>query len=1167
VAPAEPIQLGAFDLVEPIGRGGMAEVWGGRHRGSGTPVAVKILTDEATRRRAWIVNFRNEIRAVAGLRHDAIVQIDDYGEIDEETEDRFGGRFRAGCPYLVMERVPGGSLASRLGKMAWPEVRFVLLSLLDALAYAHARGLVHRDITPGNVLGGGTVVKLADFGLCHWLTSNRGQRERATTAGTPAYMAPEQWEGRWRDFGPWTDLYGVGCLGWALATGTPPFGESRGLEAMRDSHMRIEIPRLKGTSRLPPGLEDWLSLCLRKDPAQRFQVAADAIWRLAELPLRAEGEASDEEQPTLSMAALRTIDAAILSGATASIEQHVVVSELAGPGVLATRGKIRVPRTWRQAEPEQEPRLLPGAGLRLLGFRTVPLVGRVDEQDRLWSSLLEVVGDGEPRAVVLRGPSGCGKSRLARWLSERAQEVGAALALRADHDPGSAGSDPLVAMVRDHLRLFRIDEDELTARLRKHLADHGDEDPYELGALRGLLRPRAAAAATRAYGLGPSSPAERRAIVGRVLRRLARHRPLVLWFDDVQWGADTLRFARDLVADDGGPLPVLIVMTVRDEALAERPQEEGLLTEAVGSERWEDVRVGPLAERHWGTLIRQILLLEDDLAAQVQERAAGNPLFAIQLIADWVQRGFLTLGEGGFRLLPGVEARLPDNIHDVWTERISDMLARLPGSDGQALELAAVLGDRVDQVEWSIACRILGAEPSRELMDRLLANRLARYVGDPAEGRWTFAHGLLRESLERRVAEAGRLAALHLACVRMLVKRAAPGTPERLGRHLLAADSFAAALQPLLDGAAERANLGDFPRAEELVRDRERALLALGAEPSDPRWGDGLVLLTGLEIERNRLDRAAELAGKLHERALAAGWKRLDGWARQILGRVACLRGELAEAREQLEAASETAAARSDGLLAAACQAGMGLVMMLEGKLGSARWLTGEARAGFLAEDLEHGAAAMSLQLSLVALQRGDLDEAERNVAEALRLFEELGARNSVAQCLTQRGAIARARGDDRAAQSELQGALSLYRSLGASGYLAPLVKLAVLHVDAGRYGEARALLEEAMAGLERIGGWTSMGVLQVLLLPSVAAAGDWEAWDRLAPEADLMLSGAGLVHEDVPRLARLGADLALEAGHVDRARRIYLLALSQWRRLGQLEPARELAELLPSLG
>ncbi len=1166
------VALGPFDLLEPIGQGGMAEVWAGVHRSSNEAVAVKILTDEATRRHEWIVAFRNEIRAVAGLTHPAIVHVDDYGEIPEDVglEGELGDRLRPGCPYLVMERVPGGSVRDRLGRLRWDEIRFILMRLLDALAHAHARGLVHRDITPGNVLGSGSVLKLADFGLCHWIDQATGGRDRATTAGTPAYMAPEQWMGRWRDFGPWTDMYGVGCLAWALATGEPPFGTAN-IDRIRTSHLNEGPPGFEPTIEVPDGFEEMLRSCLRKDPGRRLQRAADMLWQLLDLraPAVVEFVPPDEDQlATQNMAALSTMWSVVLPSAfvePASLKEAMITGERGAPiGV-----SVRVPRSWRGPMPDPERRLLPGVGLSLMGFRTVPLVGREDEQNALWQALLEVVTTRRPRLVTLRGGAGTGKSRLARWLAERAHEVGAATVLEAGHGPGAVGADPLVEMVRTTLRVRRGDSSELlTSRVRKHLRDHGVDDPFEATGLSQLLAPRIGAAndvLSGGFAVGPVAPAERRAMVHRAVDRLAMRRPVVLVLEDVHYGAESLRLVSELL-DARDPAAVLVLATARDDIVAERPEEAELLSGLEAREAARSLAVGPLERAHWGELVRRILHLEEGVAVQVEERAAGNPLFAIQLVADWVQRGYLELGVAGFRLREGTDPLLPDDLHQIWDDRISDLLESLPTTDGEALELAAVLGERIDREEWAAAAAGLGVEPSAELLEQLLAQRLARVVSDHDDSVWAFAHAMLRESLERRVVDGGRAPRFHGACARMLGEREGPGYAERRGRHLLLAGELEGALEPLLAGASERADLGDFRQAEALVARREVAMEDLDVAEDDPRWGEGLVLLAGLEVERNRLDKAAELAEQLRRRAGRAQWRAMDGWARQLLGRISTLRGELSEALEHLEAATQLAEERIDPHLFAACRAAIGMVLLLDGRYESAREATVHARREFSAHGLQHGAAAMTLQLSLIALQEGELAEATRFAEEARARFEDLGARNSVAQCITQQGAIAHANAQPGDARRLFEQALALYRALGAGGYLAPLVKLGVLSIEAGEYDEGRELLDEAVAGLEEIGGWNSIGALQVLMLPAVAAAGDWEAWDRLVPEAEVVLASGGVLHPDIPRLARMGGDLAVKAGHHDRARRIWLLALGQWRRLGHLAEARTLAADLAAL-
>jgi eukaryotic-like serine/threonine-protein kinase len=1206
------IPLGPFDLHAPIGEGATGAVWRGLHRAQGLPVAVKVLVPQAARRRRSIEAFRAEVRAVAALHHPGVVQVYDHGRVGGETAEASGGRIEAGSPYLVMALVEGGTLRGRCGTVDWEEAKGLLLGLLEALAHAHARGVIHRDIKPENVLLDGTGrVVLTDFGIAEALHAGRqGERRRRDrlAVGTPAYMAPEQFTGRWRDYGPWTDLYAVGCLAHDLLCGTPPFG--RGTQTqLAAAHLGEPPPPLSPRTAVPGGFSDWLSLLLEKAPGRRFRFAADAAFALGRLgpadpktcveagdpdaasaredagspgaDARAKAAGTDADLPTVAVTAPLGTEGEG-TGALPAAEEAVAEADPGrirsgggpgrsrsdggpgripsggGPGRIGSAGGSGrkappVPATWRRPDGEVPRRLLGGAGLSLYGLGPTPLVGRDVERDRLWDALRQCEAVGRPRVVVLRGPSGVGKTRLARWLGERVHELGVATVLQAIHEAIPGPAHGIGPMLSRFARLDGSSDREARERLLRLLEDLGAADEGLADRLRVI-----------AMGGGDPEAQVRHAAVAAFLECLGRERPVVVHLDDVQWGVDALGLALHLLARrETLALPALVVLTVRDESLTERPAVADVVEELVSAPGTTVMDVGPLSSEGSAELVRQLVGLSGELAAQVDRRAAGNPLFAEQLVGDWVERGVLVAARGGYRLAPDATAELPASLDEVWRARIERILSGRPAADGEALELAAVLGQRVQTGEWEAACAARGLHLPADLVEALIAARLVRVVSVGAKSAWAFVHVMLREALEKRAAEGGRLSRHHRTCARLLSDRGGPGADERLGRHLLAAGDLDAAVPPLTRAALRQLHVGDARSAGALLADREAALDGLDALSTDPRRIEGWLLLARRSRVAGQCEDVASWADKAARAAEKAA--RPGDLARALieLGRATREGGRPDEAERHLERAEAVARDAGEEKALAWSHRELGWVCLHRGEIETARRWFESALDRLDGADGSVEPAECRYGLGWVAIQQDRLDEARTRFVEARQIYEREGSAIGQARSVAALGDLERMGGDLAAAERWCREALHAYRRLGHVSSVVPLTNLGLVLVERGRYEEARRTFREAKAAVQHDRRELLAMVVDAGILAAEAGLGITERSAELLGQIEARHDRGVLRHVDAARPLTLATRLLSGLGARDAADRAARVAIDQWRALGRDDEARALADLL----
>jgi serine/threonine protein kinase len=275
-------RLGHYEILEEIGRGGMGVIYRARQQHSRRIVAVKRILAHEMNSHETLVRFRREAEAVASLDHPNILPIYEVSESEE------------GLPFFSMKYATGGSL-----RAAAPALRSkprgcvrLMAKVARGIAYAHSKGVLHRDLQPGNILldeNGDPMV--SDFGLAKWLDQNSDLTRTLETLGTPGYIAPEQAESRAADLTSAADIYSLGAILFYLLTGRPPFVGANVLSVIHQA-AATPAPHLRSLApSLDRDLETIVGRCLESDPKARYQsagaLAEDLDHWLRHEPIRA----------------------------------------------------------------------------------------------------------------------------------------------------------------------------------------------------------------------------------------------------------------------------------------------------------------------------------------------------------------------------------------------------------------------------------------------------------------------------------------------------------------------------------------------------------------------------------------------------------------------------------------------------------------------------------------------------------------------------------------------------------------------------------------------------------------------------------------------------------------------------------------------------------------
>ena len=1032
-------------------------------------VAVKCVFLDRTRQfpneAIW---FQQEARALAALDHPTIVRARDFGTLPD------------GSPFLVMDALHGRSIHvwKYLGKIPFPAIWSIFDQVLAGLAHAHARGVIHGDLKPSNVMvdpRGGIEEPRAyilDLGLA-WLLSDLVDPRLEENApavpampfglGTPGWMAPEQIRRAAPHIGPPTDLYALGSILFELVAGKEVFtGTSQ--EILRN-HRDSPVPDFELPPGFPAGVADVVRRLLAKRPWHRYRLAADA--REAWAALRPTGDirwnapnvrigGEDQDPALVSLRPTPSSNVATLS-------------------------------------------LTPG----ILSLRPTPLVGRQKERDALWERVTKITTGAEKQhLVVLRGEAGVGKSRLAEWLHETVHESGKMTPLRARYRRTPGPFDGMRGAITAHYNLRGVARDVIEqALLNEWEVDPADEQSRTwVAAAAAWLRPLTPDEEAR---VGPSGkrffldkPELRWVVIRHVLERLAATgRPLMIWLDDLHLASSSAFAGLAALHREASQLPILMIATAREEALAADAVAFGrmkTLAEAIPSTTLEITR---LPEGETRELLRASLPLAPEAEAAAIDRSQGNPLFALQLVHAWASGGHLSLDGATYRVPERALRGRAKTTAELWDERLEMIEAELR----PAAYAAAALGEVVYVDGLSRLLGGLGMDAHRAI--RALGQAQILLVQRGARMRWP--HGLLQEHMHARLSASAnakqvfRLASDALGSypeagtrriVRQRVQNLILAGEDEIGAKLML-DFVARAWRRARDVGATRTDLnlleghvtgrsaalalrwraeverhlGHLAAARALAEEARQRLGDLGAEDDEAHC---LRLLAHIASDQGvpALGRIEAVLARAKFEAIGDDHGRAQ--CELLLGEIEYLLGDHSSARVQLGNAARTMKKVEDTLGLAQCLILLSFVEQAVGRLDAAHELLMSARVEFDGIGYQLGIAQTLIALAHVDHRAGDVQGAYERALDTRARFRDVDNPRGEAACERLMAMAALDLGDVADASRHALAAYAIYdRRLADSwGRVEGGVLLAQVALAEGNAPRARAHLATAEA-------------------------------------------------------------------------------------------------------
>lgn len=1003
------ILMGRYQVRRELGRGGMGIVYLCRDLVVDERVAVKLLVRRGAKIRpedVWW--FHEEARALASLSHPAIVRARDFGTLTD------------GTPYLVMDYVSGRSLHEWLylakieGQLPWPIIWSTVDQVLGGLAHAHARGVIHGDLKPSNIIldlngeSGDPRVYILDLGLA-WLLQDRmdhrldgGNTIEPTVrwgAGTPGWMAPEQIRFAAPHVGPPTDLYSLGCILFALLSEDEPYSGTN--DELLKQHRSAPIPDPHLPYGVPSEVTGFVKRLMAKRPWHRYDYAGDArrAWR-AFKPI---GQATTTPVPGFRAAtpvpSLRE-ESPLLSGYELREESTTAA------GLLSLRPSPFIARA-------QERQLLLDRVAQLLSGTNPPDAPPISLRSPPTGT------ESTHRFILLAGDAGVGKSRLAEWICEEVHERALMVPLRARYRKIAAPLDGVVGAVIQHYRLERADRNVVEKVLMNlwGVAPDDDAGTTWVAATAEWLRP-----STGSEPVGPTGkrfaldrPELRWLVIIKTLERIGKDKPILLWMDDLHLSGPGTFHGLDRVRREAKNLRILVIATARTEAVEADPNARAMLERTVADWNGERIDIAPLSPAHTHALLRETLPLDDAAVAEAAARSKGNPLFALQLLHAWAMGGHLELKDGRYGVPKPALAVRAATTAELWEERIR----ALPESLRKGALAASALGGDIRRDVLRIQLHAVGLDAEAAVM----AMQRAQILIPSGSERLRWPHALLQEYLLTQLFLQSDAAHYFRAAADALAYHPAASTM-RIVRHRV----------------TNLARAGEFDQAAALLHTHIAILWTRSRDPA------------------GTLRDLALLDGKLSGTALATH-QRWRAEALRYAGRFEEARGEAEQARHIYRDAGE-----KEG--EAHCLRLLGHIASELSATAQARRLVARALSMFEELGHVHGSAQCEVMMGEIDYVAGDHRRGRMVLQNAAERFLSVGDRLGHGQCLLLQSYIEQAGGSPIIARELLQTARADFDSIGYRLGLAQ-TELAIAHCDhrENKLDTARAMALIARAG------------------------------------------------------------------------------------------------------